>query len=104
MDVLEAQWEELRRLPRLLEELAEQATEVTEYAVRWVACRDGFEPSPVCLLRPLAEAMGVVRAAFEQAERAAVAELVGIAAGVEVAAGELRAADAGVAARLPEVA
>ncbi|WP_435746259.1 hypothetical protein [Nocardioides sp. SYSU DS0663] len=103
MDGITADWDDLRRLPLLLDEAAGQAADVTAYAVRWVARREGFEPSPVCLLRPLAEAMEVVRWAFEEAGRAAVGELAELRTGIEVAARELEAADRRAADHCPEV-
>lgn len=104
MDVFVADWGDLRRLPRALDEAAAQADEVTAHAVRWVAQRDGFEPSPVCLLRPLAEAMDAVRRAFEEVGRAAVEELAFLRCGVEVAARELEGSDLRVRDAWPEVA
>lgn len=103
MDVLVTDWDDLWRLPRVLDEAAAQAAEVTAHAVRWVARRDGFEPSPVCLLRPLAEAMDAVRWAFEEAGRAAVTDLAGLREGVEVAARALEDADADVPVILPDL-
>jgi len=101
MDLLVTDWEDLRRLPGVLDETATQATQITAHAVRWVARRDGFEPSPVCLLRPLAEAMEVVRSAFECAGRTTVAALADLGHGVEVAARELEASDAAASGCLP---
>ncbi|NPC98838.1 hypothetical protein [Nocardioides sp. zg-DK7169] len=65
-DVFVERWLDLRRLPEVMDEVAAQAAAVVDHAVTWVARRDGFEPSPVCLLRPLGEAMDQVAAAFEE--------------------------------------
>ncbi|MEV7430390.1 hypothetical protein AB0N29_12305 [Nocardioides sp. NPDC092400] len=101
MDVLVTDWEDLRRLPGVLDEAAGQAGDITAHAVRWVAQREGFEPSPVCLLRPLAEAMDAVRAAFEAAGRTAVAGLADLRQGVESAARDLEASDAAATGCFP---
>jgi hypothetical protein len=103
MDLFVTDWDDLRRLPGVLDETADQAAAITAHAVRWVARPDGFEPSPVCLLRPLAEAMGVVRAAFEASGRTAVDALADLRHGVEVATRELEASDAAVPGCLPRV-
>ncbi|MBC9734887.1 hypothetical protein [Nocardioides marmotae] len=103
MDLFVRDWEDLRRLPGVLDETAAQAADITAHAVTWVARRDGFEPSPVCLLRPLAEAMDGVRAAFEAAGRTAVAELADLVQGVEAATRVIEASDAAVPACLPTV-
>lgn len=103
MDLFVEDWGDLRRLPGALGTTADQAEEITAYAARWVAQRDGFEPSPACLLRPLAEAMDVVRAAFEASGRAAVEALADLAHGVEAAARDLEASDAAVPGCLPRV-
>lgn len=59
------QWADLRRLPLVMDDVADQADRIVAHATTWVAGRAGFEPSPVCLLRPLAEAMDVVARGFE---------------------------------------
>ena len=65
-DVFVERWLDLRRVPEVMDDAGGQAAAIVEHAVTWVARRDGFEPSPVCLLRPLAEAMDQVAAAFEE--------------------------------------
>lgn len=64
-DLFVEQWLDLRRLPLVMDDAADQAARIVEHAVTWVARREGFEPSPLCLLRPLAAAMEVVGSAFE---------------------------------------
>jgi len=68
-DVFVERWLDLRRLPEVMDDAGGQAAAIVEHAVTWVARRDGFEPSPVCLLRPLAEAMDQVAVAFEELGR-----------------------------------
>ena len=86
-------WVDLRRLPLVMDDVAAQADAIVHHARTWVAQREGFEPSPVCLLRPLAEVMDVVSAAFEQAGRALAREWAEVRAGVVTAERELAAAE-----------
>ena len=65
-EVFVEEWTDLRRLPQVMDEVAEQADRIVGHATRWVANPAGFEPSPVCLLRPLAEAMDAVAWAFRR--------------------------------------
>lgn len=67
-------WADLEALPRALDDLGEQVAAVVGHATRWVCSRDGFEPSPVCVLlpwpRPRAELKeSVLGWAEEQRER-----------------------------------
>lgn len=58
-------WQDLRRLPSDLDEVGAQAARIVDHATTWVCRKEGFEPSPVCVLRPLAEAMDLVASAFD---------------------------------------
>lgn len=58
------QWLDLRRLPLVMDDVGAQAGDIVDHAVRWVARPDGFAPSPLCLLRPLAGAMEHIGEAF----------------------------------------
>jgi len=86
-------WEDLRRLPRVMDEVGEQVDRIVEHATTWVANRAGFEPSPVCLLRPLAEAMDLVARGFEDLGREFGEQWAQVRDGVVVAERELAAAD-----------
>lgn len=86
-------WAETWRVPRHLAVLAEQEREVSDYAREWVARRDGFEPSPVCVLRPLAGAMDLVSAAFDALDRRFAAVWADAVDDVESALAGLEAAD-----------
>lgn len=93
-EVYVERWADLRRLPLIMDEAAEQAEQIVDYATRWVANRAGFEPSPVCLLRPLAEAMDAVAWAFEQAGEAFAEQWAEVRAGVVESQRLLAASDA----------
>lgn len=95
--VVEA-FDDLRRLPLIMDEVGDQADAIVRHARTWVASRRGFEPSPVCLLRPLAEAMDAVSWAFEEAGRRLAEEWSQVRAGVVVAERELADADRAAAA------
>lgn len=87
-------WEDLRRLPRVMDEVGDQVDRIVEHATTWVARRAGFEPSPVCLLRPLAEAMDLVARSFEGLGREFGDQWAQVREGVVVAERELAASDA----------
>lgn len=98
-EVYVADWDDLRRLPLVMDEAADQADRIVDHARTWVANRAGFEPSPVCLLRPLAEVMDVVAWAFDRAGEAFAEQWAEVRAGVvlaqrELACSDLAAADA----------
>lgn len=84
-EVFVEEWVDLRRLPLVMDDVADQAARIVGHATTWVASRSGFEPSPVCLLRPLAEAMDLVRWAFERAGREFAEEWSDVRAGVVTA-------------------
>ena len=58
-DIDISSWTDLDGLPDDIEVLVAQAHEIFQHARTWVCQRAGFEPSPVCLLSPLAELMDV---------------------------------------------
>ena len=91
-------WLDLRRLPLVMDDVAAQAEAIVDHARTWVAQRDGFEPSPVCLLRPIAEVMDRVAGAFEDVGRALAREWSEVRAGVVAAERELAAAEDSAAA------
>lgn len=97
-------WTELRKLPAAMDAFAEQFRDITRHAVTWVCRRDGFEPSPACVLRPLAEAMDPLRAGVEAVGRWFADDWADLRAGVTVAAADLGATDDRVAAAMPVVA
>ena len=96
-------WTELRELPAAMDRFAEQFRDITLHAVAWVCRPDGFEPSPACVLRPLAEALDPVRAGCEAVGRWFADDWADLRAGVTVATADLGATDDRVAAALPEV-
>ncbi|PWN04809.1 hypothetical protein DJ010_04160 [Nocardioides silvaticus] len=97
-------WTDLDGLPADLDVLAAQAQQVFTHARTWVCQRGGFEPSPVCLLAPLADLMDVVARAFTEVEEIAVADWRSIRDAVVATTADLKAVDAQVADRMPAVA
>jgi hypothetical protein len=87
-------WGDLRRLPRVMDEVGDQVDRIVEHATTWVANPAGFEPSPVCLLRPLADAMGPLARAFADLGREFGEQWAQVREGVVVAERELTASDA----------
>lgn len=88
------QWVDLRRLPLVMDEVAEQADRIVAHATTWVADRSGFEPSPVCLLRPLAGAMDAIAAAFDRLGEEFAGSWADVRAGVVIAERELADSEA----------
>lgn len=103
-DIEVSAWTDLERLPRAMDGLAAQYAEILAYARSWVCQRAGFEPSPVCLLRPLAEAVDLLSDAFAVVERVGRDHWDDLHDGVVATAADLRTVDGGVAAAFPEVA
>lgn len=97
-------WTDLDGLPADIDVLAAQAHEIFEHARTWVCQRGGFEPSPVCLLAPLAELMDVFAQGFTEVERLAVADWQSIRDAVLATTADLKAVDQLVADWLPVVA
>jgi hypothetical protein len=62
-------WATLDGLVTAMAEVGEQMAATTSYAVGWMCRPDGFVPSPVCLLRPLAEVLELVAGAFAEVGR-----------------------------------
>ena len=84
--------------------LVAQAHEIFEHARTWVCQRGGFEPSPVCLLSPLADLMDLFADGFTEVERIAVADWLSIRDAVVATTADLKAVDQMVADWLPVVA
>lgn len=97
-------WTDLHRLDEDMALLADQLRSITRYARTWVCRRDGFEPSPLCLLRPLAPLLDLVADGFQELERRGLADWADLRAGVAGAGGDLRAVDVRVRDRMPVVA
>jgi hypothetical protein len=57
----------MRGLIEAMQTPAAEGGELMEYATTWVTQKDGFEPSPVCALRPFARAMEAMESAFNDA-------------------------------------
>jgi hypothetical protein len=96
-------WADLRALPRAMDALEAQLGDVVRHARRWVCNRDGFEPSPACLLRPLAELMDQLDAAFAGAGRRFAEQWQEVRDGLVVAATDVADADVEAARRMPVV-
>lgn len=96
-------WTDLAGLPDDMASLSAQFSEICDHARRWVCQRDGFEPSPVCLLRPLAEFLDLLTGAVDTTERVVRAEWGDLTAGVVETTRDLRQLDQVVADRLPLV-
>lgn len=90
-----ADWGDLDRLATAMDEVGEQLAATTVYAVGWVCRPDGFETSPVCLLRPLGEVLARVADAFRTAGRLSHDDWRRLHDATVAAAEGLRASDAG---------
>jgi hypothetical protein len=97
-------WTDLDSLPADIDVLTAQAEQVFAHARTWVCQRGGFEPSPVCLLSPLADLMDVLAQGFTEVEGLAVADWRSVREAVVAASADLKAVDALVADWLPAVA
>lgn len=86
-------WDDLAALPVRMAELAEQADAIVRHARAWVCRRDGFEPSPVCVLRPLAAAMDPLETAFVELGRRLDDQWRDLTRGLRAASADLAAAD-----------
>ena len=95
-------WAELHDLPAAMDRFAEQFRDITAHAAAWVCRRDGFEPSPACVLRPLAEAMDPLREGCETVGRWFADDWADLRAGVTVTTSDLAATDERMAAAFPE--
>ena len=99
-----ANWLEVERLPGRLDQLSGSVEGIGEYAVTWVAQRSGFEPSPLCLLQPLAEVMDVVGEAFRAATSLAAGDLASVRSAAVSAGTLLRESDLAALAAFAELA
>jgi hypothetical protein len=97
-------WADLRELPVAMDEFAAQAGAIVGHAEAWMCRRAGFEPSPACVLSPLAEAMDPLRAGCAEVGRWFAADWADLREGVLAAAADLRSTDERVAGSFPEVA
>jgi|GEM_PF-5671728 len=97
-------WTDLDGLPDDIDVLAAQVHEIFEHARTWVCQRSGFEPSPVCLLAPLADLMDVFARGFTEVEQVAVRDWGSIRDAVVATTADLKAIDQLVADWLPVVA
>ena len=103
-DIDVTSWTDLAGLPDEMDVLAGQLTSLTCYARRWVCQRDGFEPSPVCLLRPLGELMDMLSGCFLDLEHLGLEDWAELRAGVVDTTTDLKAVDEWAADQLPVVA
>jgi hypothetical protein len=101
---LSAVWGDLDRLDDEMAELAGQVAELTSYAGRWVCQRSGFEPSPLCLLHPLAELMDLLADGFGDLGDLALDDWAGLRHAVALTRRDLRTVDDGVVGLMPAVA
>lgn len=90
-------WAGLAALGSDMGHLSDDLREITAYARQWVCQRDGFEPSPVCLLRPLAALMDLLADGFLALEQQALADWADLRTGVDLVSDELRGLDDAVA-------
>ena len=98
-----AAWSDLQELPPTMDAYAVQHEQIVRHATTWMCRRDGFEPSPACVLRPLAEAMDPLRAGLEQVAAWFAADWADLRDGVAATAADLRATDERVARSMPEL-
>lgn len=57
----------MRELIDKMQETGAQGYDIRNYTTEWVCQKDGFEPSPLCALRPFAAAMDVIEEAISDA-------------------------------------
>ena len=103
-DIDVTSWTDLEHLPAEMDALAGQFAEIFGYARTWVCQREGFEPSPVCLLRPLAELMDVLVGVLGVVERIGRDHWDDLHDAVVAITADLRTVDQWVADALPVVA
>lgn len=96
-------WTDLAGLPDDMATLSAQFSQIAEHARTWVCQRRGFEPSPVCLLRPLAAYLDLLITAVDETERFVTGEWADLSAGVRATAADLTTVDQWVADALPMV-
>ena len=97
-------WTDLAGLPDDIDVLAAQLSAIAGHARQWVCQGAGFEPSQLCLLRPLADVMDLLAAGFSELEQVGVDDLADIRSGVEDTTADLQAIDDWVAEAFPVVA
>ena len=97
-------WTDLAGLPDDIDVLSSQLSAIAGYARQWVCQGAGFEPSQLCLLRPLAGVMDLLAEGFGELEQVGVDDLADLRAGVEETTADLQAIDEWVAEAFPVVA
>lgn len=102
LDLLEVgAWSDLDDLAAALDLLEHHVGTITRFARAEVCDPDGFEPSPVCVLRPLVPVLHRVEEAFADLGDLLGSRVEHLRTGVLVATGRLVDADLGAAALLP---
>jgi hypothetical protein len=96
-------WTDLAGLPDDMATLDAQFARICDHARSWVCQRRGFETSPVCLLRPLADILDLVADGVDATERLVREEWADLSAGVRSTSADLRTVDQIVADALPMV-
>ncbi|GAA4809557.1 hypothetical protein ACFQ0K_14510 [Nocardioides caeni] len=99
-----ASWSVLSDLGDQLDAGGDDLAAIAGYARRWMCQGEGFEPSPLCLLRPLARVLDVVAETFHDLERLGVGDLLAVRDAVTATASDLALVDLLAATRLPAVA
>ncbi len=102
-DIDVTSWTDLDGLPAEMDVLAGQWAEIIAHASRWICQKEGFEPSPVCLLRPLADEMDLLRELFGVVDRLCAAEWADLRESVVATTADLKAIDQMVADMMPVV-
>ncbi|QYJ02681.1 hypothetical protein KUV85_10050 [Nocardioides panacisoli] len=97
-------WTDLAGLREDMAALDEQFRRLGDHARTWACNKDGFAPSPVCLLQPLGEFLDWLEEAIGAAEGLVHREWDDLAAAVTAVTGEMQALDQRVADALPVVA
>lgn len=93
-------WDDVASLGPRMDDLADQADAIVGHARTWVCRPAGFEPSPVCVLRPLAAAMDPLDAAFALLGARLDDHWRDLSDGLRRAAADLAGADVGTAERM----
>lgn len=96
-------WSDLAGLPQDMALLDAQFRQLSDHARQWVCNKQGFAPSPVCLLQPLGEFMDWLAEAVTAAEHVVHGEWGTLSDGVAAATTELQWLDQYVADALPVV-
>lgn len=87
------QWGDLLSLPEVMDVLGGQLDQIAEHLDTWMCNDAGFEPSPVCLLRPLGALLRLVADGFAEVKDAFDAQWAADREGVVTATELLRGED-----------